>query len=199
MYAYFKGIIAELNSEAVVLETGNIGYNIIMPLNDLQKLLPGDEVKIYTYTSVREDAMWLYGFLTKDELDFYKLLLTVNGIGPKAAISILSNASVDDIRVAIIAQDTKALSKFPGIGAKTAGRIILDLKDKVAVEDILLNSAKTNNATESSGVNRIKKEATDILGALGISPSQAMSALNKLDIAEDSDLEKIVTMALKQL
>lgn len=199
MYAYFKGLVAEINTESIVLETNNIGYNIIMPSSDIGSLLPGDEVKVYTYTSVREDAIWLYGFLEKSELDFYKLLLSVNGIGPKAAISILSNASVDDIQVAIIAQDVKALSKFPGIGAKTAGRIILDLKDKVAVEDIISVGPKENSSREPAGVNRIKKEATDILSALGISASQAMIALNKLDIAEEDDVEVVVTKALKQL
>ncbi|MBQ0028719.1 MAG: Holliday junction branch migration protein RuvA [Lachnospiraceae bacterium] len=199
MYAYFKGLVAEINNESIVLETNSIGYNIIMPSSDIGRLFPGDEVKIYTYTSVREDAMWLYGFLEKDKLEFYKLLLNVNGIGPKAAIGILSNASVDDIRVAIIAQDTKALSKLPGIGAKTAGRIILDLKDKVSPEDILDNLGNDKQVAETSGVNRIKKEASEILGALGIGPAQAMSALNKLDISDNDDVEKIVTLALKQL
>ena len=129
MYAYFIGKVAHIGNDGIVLETNGIGYNIIMSARDLSELIPGDELKIYTYTSVREDAIWLYGFLDKDSLDFFKLLLTVSGVGPKGAMGILSGASLDDIQVAIIAQDQKALSRLPGIGAKTAARIILDLKD----------------------------------------------------------------------
>ena len=189
MYAYFIGNVTEINSESIVLETNNIGYNIIMPSRAIDGLLSGDEIKVYTYTAVREDAFLLYDFLNKSELEFFKLLLTVNGIGPKAAITIMSNSSVDDIQVAIIAQDTKALSKLPGIGSKTAGRIILDLKDKIHVEDIIDNAVSSSKKSENSGINRIKKEASDILSALGISASDSMRALNKLEIIEESNVE----------
>lgn len=199
MYAYFIGNVTEINSESIVLETNNIGYNIIMPSRAIDGLLSGDEIKVYTYTAVREDAFLLYGFLNKSELEFFKLLLTVNGIGPKAAITIMSNSSVDDIQVAIIAQDIKALSKLPGIGSKTAGRIILDLKDKIHVEDIIDNAVSSSKKFESSGINRIKKEASDILSALGISASDSMRALNKLEITEESNVEDIVSMALRQM
>lgn len=199
MYAYFIGNVTEINSESIVLETNNIGYNIIMPSRAIDGLLSGDEIKVYTYTAVREDAFLLYGFLNKSELEFFKLLLTVNGIGPKAAITIMSNSSVDDLQVAIIAQDIKALSKLPGIGSKTAGRIILDLKDKIHVEDIIDNAVSSSKKSESSGINRIKKEASDILSALGISASDSMRALNKLEITEESNVEDIVSMALRQM
>ena len=200
MYAYFKGSVESITEEAIVLETGNIGYNIIMPSSDISRLMIGDEVKVYTYTSVREDAMWLYGFLEKAELDFYKLLLTVNGVGPKAALGILSGASISDIQVAIIAQDTKALSKLPGIGAKTAGRIILDLKDKVSTDDLLdivTSDVSTPSGNQSGATVQIKKEATDILTALGYSASEAMRALSKLDIMDDAKVEDIVSEALR--
>ena len=200
MYAYFKGSVESITEEAIVLETGNIGYNIIMPSSDISRLMIGDEVKVYTYTSVREDAMWLYGFLEKAELDFYKLLLTVNGVGPKAALGILSGASISDIQVAIIAQDTKALSKLPGIGAKTAGRIILDLKDKISTDDLLdivTSDASTPSGNQSGATVQIKKEATDILTALGYSASEAMRALSKLDIMDDAKVEDIVSEALR--
>lgn len=201
MYAYFKGSVESITEEMIVLETNNIGYNIIMPSSDICRLLIGDEVKVYTYLSVREDAMWLYGFLEKKSLDFYKLLLTVNGVGPKAAIGILSNASIDDIIVAIIAQDAKALSKLPGIGAKTAGRIILDLKDKVNTDDLLDivvdNKSVDTSSKNSSAVLSVKKEATDILTALGYSSSEAMKALSKLDISDDAKAEEIVSEALR--
>lgn len=200
MYAYFIGKVVDKAGDAIVLETGNIGYNITMPVTDVLELSIGMEVKVYTYTSVREDAFLLYGFLDKAELDFYKLLLDVNGVGPKAAISILSHASVDDLIVAIIAQDSKALSKVPGIGPKTAARIILDLKDKVSTDKLIeatidRGSSKSNN--DNKEIAAIKREACDALGALGVSASDAMKAVNQLDITVDSDVSDIIGEALR--
>lgn len=204
MYAYFIGKVAHIGNDGIVLETNGIGYNIIMSARDLSELIPGDELKIYTYTSVREDAIWLYGFLDKDSLDFFKLLLTVSGVGPKGAMGILSGASLDDIQVAIIAQDQKALSRLPGIGAKTAARIILDLKDKVSADDILSGitdtdasgRGKDNAARAGSGV---KAEATTVLTTLGYSASEAMRAIGKVELTEDITPEELVTLALREL
>jgi len=204
MYAYFIGKVAFINSDSIVLETNNIGYNIIMSGRDLNELIPGDEIKVYTYTSVREDAICLYGFLDRESLDFYRLLLTVNGVGPKGAMGILSGASLDDIEVAIIAQDTKALSKMPGIGAKTAARIILDLKDKVSAADILggLNSKESETKVQkgsSKAASGIKAEATEVLTALGYSASEAMRVIGKLSFDDSISAEELVTMALREL
>lgn len=204
MYAYFIGKVAHIGNDGIVLETNGIGYNIIMSARDLSELIPGDELKIYTYTSVREDAIWLYGFLDKDSLDFFKLLLTVSGVGPKGAMGILSGASLDDIQVAIIAQDQKALSRLPGIGAKTAARIILDLKDKVSADDILSGitdtdasgSGKDNAVRAGSGV---KAEATTVLTTLGYSASEAMRAIGKVELTEGITPEELVTLALREL
>lgn len=200
MYAYFIGKITYTDNNQVILENNGIGYNIIMPTSDIMTLLPGDEAKIYTHTSVREDAFLLYGFLTKEELDFFRLLLSVNGVGPKAAVGILSNSSIEDIQIAIIAGDTKLISKVPGIGAKTAGRIVLELKDKVKTEDLLdiaiANASTTNKVSADTG---IKKEATEILGALGYSASESMRALNKISITDDMKVEDLVSGALKLL
>ncbi len=204
MYAYFIGKVAHIGNDGIVLETNGIGYNIIMSARDLSELIPGDELKIYTYTSVREDAIWLYGFLDKDSLDFFKLLLTVSGVGPKGAMGILSGASLDDIQVAIIAQDQKALSRLPGIGAKTAARIILDLKDKVSADDILSGitdtdvsgPGKDNAARAGSGV---KAEATTVLTTLGYSASEAMRAIGKVELTEGITPEELVTLALREL
>ena len=205
MYAFFKGNVVQVNSDSIVLETNNIGYNIIMSGRDLSELMPGDEVKVYTYTSVREDAIWLYGFLDRESLDFYKLLLTVSGVGPKGAMGILSGASLDEIQVAIIAQDAKALSKMPGIGAKTAARIILDLKDKVSAGDILGGLSGGNDAasgkagTQTKASSGVKAEATEVLTTLGYSASEAMKVLNKLEYPDDISAEDLVAMALREL
>ena len=135
MIAYIKGHVAATGEEKLVLEAGNMGYNILMPVSSLESLHKGQEVKIYTHLNVREDAMQLFGFLTEDDLETFRLLLGVNGIGPKAALGILSGLSADELRFAILADDVKTLSKAPGIGKKTAQKLILELKDKISLED----------------------------------------------------------------
>lgn len=201
MYAYFIGRVAQINSDSIVLETNGIGYNIIMSGRDMSELIPGDELKVYTYTSVREDAIWLYGFLDSQSLAFFKLLLTVSGVGPKGAMGVLSGASVDDIQVAVIAQDSKMLSKLPGIGAKTAARIILDLKDKVNANDVLVGVVGDGgNAKSATGAaSGVKAEAAEVLTALGYSASEAMKAINKVEINEGMNAEDLVTMALREM
>ena len=136
MYAYIKGTIEELTEDAVVVEAGGIGYNIKIS-TATAGLLPGagNEVKIYTYTLVREDAFSLFGFLTRDDLEIFKKLIAVNVIGPKGGLAILSVMSADDLRFAVMAGDAKAIAKAPGIGAKTAERVILELRDKISLED----------------------------------------------------------------
>jgi len=199
MYAYFIGKITYLDNEQVILENNGIGYNIKMPTSDIMTLSVDDEVKIYTYTAVREDAFWLYGFLSQEELNFYKLLLSVNGVGPKAALGILSNATPSDIKVSILAQDEKTLSKMPGIGAKTAARIIADLKGKIKPDDILAEVTSVKSDSGSPAINSIKKEALDIVCALGMSSSDAMRAINSLPIDENTKPEDLAFKAFQQL
>ena len=138
MYAYLKGTLEEIAEDAVVVEVGNIGYNVRVSATTTQGLPGiGSEVKIYTYTLVREDAFTLYGFLTKDDLEIFKKLITVNGIGPKGGLAILSVMNADALRFAIMAGDAKSIAKAPGVGNKTAERVILDLRDKISLEDTL--------------------------------------------------------------
>jgi Holliday junction DNA helicase RuvA len=196
MYAYFIGKIAGIYPDRVVLENNGIGYNIFMPAGDIEQVGIGEEVKIFTFTSVREDAFILYGFLEQAELDFFKLLLGVNGIGPKAAINILGSTSIDNLQVAIIAQDSKTLSKVPGIGSKTAARIILDLKDKVTGEDILGLVNSSADKKTASPQSSVRNEALEALTALGYSSSEAMRAVNKIEITEDMSPDDLVRQAL---
>ena len=138
MYAYLKGTIEEITEDNLVLEVNQIGYNIKISSRTANLLEGiGSFAKIYTYTLVREDTFQLYGFLTRDDLDIFKQLITVNGIGPKGGLAILSIMSADELRFAILSGDAKAIAKAPGVGAKTAERVILDLKDKVSLEDAL--------------------------------------------------------------
>lgn len=198
MYAYIKGEIVDIAEDNVVLECNNIGYNIKVPFSVIQSLPGiGEDVKIYTYTCVREDAFILYGFLTKDDLWIFKKLITVNGIGPKGALGILSAMSADDLRFAIIAGDSKAIAKAPGIGAKSAERIILDLKDKIDLEPMM-----TKEPVVSTGQllnSDAKNEAIEAMTALGYSASEAVKAVKQLAITDDMDSGMILKEALKIL
>ena len=198
MYAYFIGKITYMTADSVVLEVNNIGYNIKVSAQTIQNLghLSG-EVKLYTYTYVKEDALGLFGFLTREELELFKMMLTVNGIGPKGALSILSTLSVDTLRFAILSGDAKSIAKAPGVGAKSAERLIIDLKDKINAEDVF-----TLNSSESSAVIvtqelPAKKEAIEALTALGYSATDALKAVNQITCTEDTTVEEILKQALK--
>lgn len=205
MYAYIKGTLEEIGEDAVTVEAGGIGYNIRVSTTTAD-LLPGlgSEVKIYTYTLVREDAFQLFGFLTRDDLDIFKRLITVSGIGPKGGLAILSVMSADALRFAVMAGDAKAIAKAPGIGAKTAERVILDLRDKISLEDTLKGIGAPDGAvrTEVSaqgGGNLMRREAIEALVALGYSASDAAAAVKKVAVEEDATSESILKSALKYM
>lgn len=198
MYAYFIGKITYMTADSVVLEVNNIGYNIKVSAQTIQNLghLSG-EVKLYTYTYVKEDALGLFGFLTREELELFKMMLTVNGIGPKGALSILSTLSVDTLRFAILSGDAKSIAKAPGVGAKSAERLIIDLKDKINAEDVFtLNSSESNAAIVIQELPA-KKEAIEALTALGYSATDALKAVNQITCTEDTTVEEILKQALK--
>ena len=203
MYAYLKGTLAEITEDNIVVEVGNIGYNVKVSTTTADLLPPlGGEVKIYTYTLVREDTFSLYGFLTRDDLEIFKKLITVNGIGPKGGLAILSVMSADALRFAIMAGDAKSIAKAPGIGNKTAERVILDLRDKVSLEDTLRGLGEPAGAEDvvsggGSPDNAMKKEAIEALVALGYSASDATAAVKKVEMTDDTTVESILKMALK--
>jgi Holliday junction DNA helicase RuvA len=200
MYAYIKGEIVDISEDNLVLECNNIGYNIRIPYSVAQKLPGiGQTVKIFTYTSVREDAFNLFGFLSKDDLEVYKLLIAVNGIGPKGALSILSAMSADDLRFAIISGDSKAISKAQGVGNKSAERIILELKDKIKMfgADDGADDTFTDGDTVGDTLSQARNEAIEALTALGYSPSDALKAVRRADITEDMDSGAILKATLK--
>lgn len=201
MIGYLKGELAEIKESYVVLEVGNIGYEVFLPGSSIM-MLPGrgSEIKLYTYLHVREDALNLFGFLTKDDLEMFKLLITVNGIGPKGALAILSSISADDIRFAVLADDSKAIAKAPGIGNKTASKLILELKDKfkleTAFEQRLMNQEEARTGT---GIFHKKEEAVQALTVLGYSGSEALKIVNQIDITEAMSSEEILKLCLKKM
>jgi len=199
--SYIKGILAEKAEDSVVVEAKGVGYQIYVPLSVLSELPPsGEEVKIYTYFSVREDGVSLFGFLSRQDLEMFKQLIGVNGVGPKSALGILSALKPDVLRMAVVSGDVKTLSKAPGVGNKTAQRIILDLKDKVKAEDLLsvMTEADTGKA-ELSGVGEAGKEAVEALTALGYSSGEAAAAVKKVTITEDMTAEDVLKGALRHL
>ena len=202
MIAFVRGNIENLTEENVVIDVNGIGYNVKISAGTAA-LLPGlgEEVKLYTYTSVREDAFNLFGFLTRDELEIFKKLITVNGIGPKGGLLILSVMSADDIRFAVISGDAKMIAKAPGIGKKTAERVILDLKDKISLEDTLIHKDMSGGsvAEGSDMENSARNEAIEALTALGYSASDALRAVKAVQIDDSMDVEVILKLALKNM
>lgn len=198
MYAYFRGRIAAKEPDLVIVDVNGIGYNIRISAGTASLLPPvGEETKLYTYTSVREDAISLYGFLTKDDLDMFRLLIGVNGIGPKGGQSILSVMSPDDLRFAIVSGDAKMIAKAPGIGAKTAQRIILDMRDKVSLEDTL--HTDTGEVRIDASVSDSVREAVEALTALGYGVTEANRAVKSVKGAEQMAVEEILKASLKYL
>ena len=198
MYAYIKGKIIDISEDNLVLECNNIGYNIRIPLSVAQRLPGiGATVKIYTYTSVREDAFNLFGFLSKDDLEIYKKLIAVNGIGPKGALSILSAMSADDLRFAILSGDAAAIAKAQGVGKKSAERIILELRDKVQFMGSAATDLEVLTSSDTTAETNAKNEAIEALTSLGYSPSAALRAVRQIELTEDMDAGTILKQALK--
>lgn len=201
MFAYLKGTVIDISEDNLILEVGDIGYNIKISATTAGNLPSvGSKVQIYTYTCVREDSFSLYGFLTRDDLELFKLLITVNGIGPKGGLGILSALTAEQLRLAILSQDAKTIAKAPGIGAKSAQRILLDLKDKVSLEDSLYT--KEVHACEdgrTSALSSAATEAVEALTALGYSGADALRALNQVEGKDSMDVETLLKAALKKM
>lgn len=195
MISYIIGVVDSIESDRVVLEHNETGYNIFMPNASLEMIGVGEKLKIYTYFSVREDAMQLYGFLTKDELDLFKKLIGVSGVGPKGGLAIISACPGDSLQMAIISGDAKAISKAQGIGAKTAQRIIIELKDKIDIQDMI----SAQGAEKSTTVSTVQSDAIEALLALGYSRTDAFNAVKKVDISEKMDVEMLLKAALKNI
>ena len=200
MISYIQGELVELTENAIVLDHDGMGFLIMMPASILAKLPAiGSELKVHTYLYVKEDALDLYGFLTKDDLKVFRLLITVSGIGPKGALAILSTMSPDDLRFAVLAGDSKTISKAPGIGSKTAQKLIIELKDKLKIEDVLDGGADGGYEPQSDMGDTAAAEAVMALTALGYSSADATRAVRQVDGGADMDSEALLKAALKKL
>ncbi len=205
MIAYVNGILESIEEGNAVIDVGGVGINVNISGSTMDRMPGvGEAVKLYTYTSVKEDSFSLFGFLSRDELALFKMLITVNGIGPKAGLSILSVMSPDDLRFAIMSGDTKAISSAPGVGKKTAERITLELRDKLKVseEDMLRPSCVVTLDDLTGSEASARDEAVAALVALGYNSTDAMKAVRKVIKADESaasDTEALLKLALKEM
>lgn len=202
MIAYIRGVLAMVEEDKVIIDVGGVGYGIFMTGPAISRLgKKGTEVMVHTFLNVKEDAMQLYGFQTRDELMIFRLLLGVNGIGPKAALGILSVLSPDDLRFAVMAGDVKAITAAPGIGKKTAEKLILELKDRLRLEDVLSpDGQESGTADHESGISGdIQNDAVQALTALGYSGTEALKAVRQVDISEGMTAEELLKQALKHI
>lgn len=198
MLSYIKGEVTDIEPDKVVIENNGIGYNVFVPLSVIGRVSGiGEEVKIYTYLSVKEDSMTLFGFSSKEELKIFKMILSVSGIGPKGALGILSTLSPDELRIAVLAGDKNAISKAPGIGQKTALKLIIELKDKLDIEDVFV-SEETDVKSGSNDAS-VKNDAIQALVALGYSKSSAASSIKGMSVDADTTVEDVIKYALKNM
>lgn len=204
MIRFVKGTLEMVGENEVVIDNHGIGYAISVPMSVVEKLpMIGQEVRLYTYLNVREDAMQLFGFLTLEDLRMYKLLITVNGIGPKAGLGIMGVMTEYEIRCAVIAGDAKSISRAPGIGPKTAEKIILELKDKIAAEEMFEEFVtKQPDNREQSGREDLKgivQDAVEALTVLGYPKMDAVKAVQMVELSEDMTVEDLLKHSLKNL
>lgn len=200
MIAYVKGELVAVEETSVIIDNQGMGFRVFTPIReDLLRIGVGSQIKLHTYMNVREDAMILFGFLQPEALALFKQLINVNGVGPKYALAILTAMSVDQVILAIASEDKKALTKVAGIGPKTAGRIILDLKDKVSFtsDGDSADMPASGGALEESSVGAAA-EAVMALVALGYAQSEAAAAVKKA-AKPDMTVEEIIKQSLKQL
>ena len=199
MIGFVQGKVDAISEDNVVIDTGGIGYNVRISAKTAQELPGiGQEVRLYTYTSVQEDGISLFGFLSRDSLDIFKKIITVNGIGPKGGLAVLSVMSADELKFAIISGNAQAITKAPGIGKKTAERVILDLKDKISVEDTQIRK-EISSYDGLPQTGKAQSEAVEALTALGYSATDALHAVRQIEHAEEMDVEAILKLALKNM
>ncbi len=195
MISYIKGTVKYLSNEEVIIERDGIGFGILTSQNVINKLRIDDNVTLFTYMHVREDDISLFGFLSQDEKNIFKQLISISGIGPKGALAILSTLSIDELRIAVLSEDYKAIAKANGIGTKTAQRVVIDLKDKLKLEDILPDA---EGSVQEEGIgNDNMAEAALALTSLGYSNLEALRALKKVKNNENMSVEELLKAALK--
>ena len=199
MISYIKGILEDMSPGMVVVDNHGIGYQMMVPMRGESFPKIGQEIKIYTHMHVREDDVSLFGFLSKEEKEAFELLIGVNGIGPKVGLSVLSTPSVYELKMAVISEDVKTISKTPGLGPKGAKKLILELKDKLSFEELEEDGVGAEIFDTSADSSDSVMITIEGLVSLGYSKSEAAIAVNKVEDAKDLTPEELLKKALKNI
>lgn len=199
MIAYIKGILASVDPKGIVLENQGIGYRMMMPMKMESFPKIGQEMKVFTHMHVREDDVSLFGFRTQEELEAFELLISVSGIGPKVGLSILSTLTVYELKIALMSEDVKTISSAPGLGPKGARKLILELKDKLTLDEFEDNGSKPQAAGLSEGENDAVLMTIEGLVSLGYSRTEAAVAVKKVENAQSYEPEELLKKALKNI
>lgn len=207
MIYYVAGMLAAVGEKSIVVDHQGIGLEILVPSAVLDALpVVGSDVKVYTYFHVKEDGMQLFGFLSRQDKELFQQIITVNGIGPKGGLAMMSTLSSDDIRMAILSDDAKTIAMSPGIGPKTAKKLILELKDKLDLESVLPTASgqegdgtDRNSSRMDYAASEMVADTVDALTALGYSPTDAMRAVRSVTLTEDMTVEKLLKLTLKNI
>ena len=198
MISYIKGEVVKKGIDYLIIENNGIGYFINTSFNTLKNLSEGEKTSVFTYMHIREDAISLFGFSKADELTMFKKLISVNGVGPKAGLAVLSTYDINSVKLFILKDDANAISKVPGVGKKTASKIILDLKDKVGSIEELDNIDVSDIEVVNNLVNNDVDDIVNVLMTLGFNQAEAKKALENIDIADKTE-NQIIKEALKNL
>lgn len=197
MISYVKGILTAVFLDGIIIENQGIGYDIKTPVMPDRLPKMGSQCMIYTHMYVREDAIGLYGFLTKEELDTFKLLIGVSGIGPKVALAVLSTLSVRQLKLAVLSDDAKTICKTPGIGPKGAKRLIIELKDKLEMDE--LEEEPMREELFQEGAEDVISLTAQALVSLGYSNSEAYRSIQAVEGRDEMDTETLLKAALKNM
>lgn len=198
MISYIKGYLSAIGEDYAVVDVQGIGYRLGVSSTTINRLPSiGNSVLLHSHMQVREDSIALFGFYETDEKELFEKLISINGIGPKAALAILSIHTVNDLKFAILAEDAKAISRAPGVGAKTAQRVIMELKDKVSLAEAF--EQRSQEVTNHTATTEASRDVIEGLTALGYSSFEAMKALKSVENAQDMNTEQLLKAALRQL
>ena len=198
MISFLKGVIASKSETGIVVDVNGIGFGVNMPTGDIAKCgLVGESITVHTYLQANEAGIALFGFLTAEEIGYFNKLISISGIGPKAALAVLGTLSVSDLAFAIIAEDVKAITRAPGIGPKAAQRIILELKGKIDAQ-AAVGAESSMSASTAHFTVRADTEAVNALIALGASPSEAQKTVMQID-ATGKTTEDVIKEALRRM
>lgn len=203
MIAFLKGEIADMTEGSLILDVNGVGYEVLVPGRTASMVEGiGQTVKLHTHLQIREDTVTLFGFLTKDDLQMFRMLTGVSGVGPRAGLNILSSVGADDLRFAVLADDARRIAKAPGIGLKTARKIILELKDRLDLEEAFekkLSAGQEAEETAAVTESRMVQDAVEALTALGYGSTEALKAVRSVPAAGDMSVEDILKEALKRM